>query len=242
MDFDDLDEVAAERAADGDDAALAAMGAPEWEGVKIYYWPAVGRNRAIQLCLAELGVPWEDVHWGVENMDNAEMRKEFFFKCQHYGGGLVTNCPMLELNGKFYTQSSAILRFVSRRGGLYPSDKESAYIVDNIIAASEDLRAACYTARGPFGAKDRFLAELPNHLGTLKRLLGKEETFLPGNFTVADIAVFDVLHTFVEGQVPGQMEKFPTLTSFCKRVAARPLIHKYLDSAQARVLFQVQAI
>ena len=31
------------------------------------------------------------------------------------GGHLTTNVPMLELDGKFYTQSSAVLRLVGRR-------------------------------------------------------------------------------------------------------------------------------
>ena len=41
-----------------------------------------------------------------------------------------------------YTQSSAVLRFVARKGGLYPEDAELAYEVDNMIAAVDDYRSA----------------------------------------------------------------------------------------------------
>ena len=47
------------------------------------------------------------------------------------GGHLTTNVPMLELDGKFYTQSSAVLRLVGRRGKPWAARSFSRYAMDN---------------------------------------------------------------------------------------------------------------
>lgn len=241
MDFDDLEEVAADRAAHGDESAAAAMGAATWEDVKLYYWPAVGRNRQIQLCLAELGATWKDMHWEAEHMNNSVLKDKFFAKCKQLGGNVTTNVPMLELSGKFYTQSTAVLKFVGRRGNLYPTSLEECFRVDNIICAAEDLRSLCYSVRATHSkAVEAFKKEgLPRHLRNFTQLLGDEDFFSAAAFSVADIAAFDALHTFAEGQVPGCLEDFPRLTAFCSRIGKRPRIAEYLESEQAKALVQI---
>ena len=48
--------------------------------------------------------------------------------------------PVLEMNGKRYTQSKAILRFLGRTYGYYPeSDPEQAFLIDSGIDGIEDL-------------------------------------------------------------------------------------------------------
>ena len=54
---------------------------------------------------------------------------------------------MLEVDGRCYTQSTAIYKLVARRGGLYPSDDaEASYIVDSVMAHCEDAFPLCYQA------------------------------------------------------------------------------------------------
>lgn len=50
--------------------------------------------------------------------------------------------PLLEVNGKVYAQSEAILRFVGKKAGLYPSDNLAALKVDEIMAATHDAITA----------------------------------------------------------------------------------------------------
>ena len=61
---------------------------------------------------------------------------------------MTTNTPMLEVDGRCYTQSVAIYKLVARHGGLYPSDDpEAAYIVDSVVAHCEDAFPLCYQVR-----------------------------------------------------------------------------------------------
>jgi len=203
----------------------------------------MGRNGQIHICFAEAGVGWEDVHWGREHVKDESKRTAFFQRCRELGGNLTTNVPMLEMNGQFYTQSSAVLRLVARMGGLYPKGVEVEYMLDNIIAAAEDLRSACYRARGGPEAKQDFIAkQLPKHLGNFERLLGNNSFFVGGSFSIADASVFDVLHNYVVGQVPGSLTAYPKLAAYHDRIKNRPCIARYLASEQRAALHQIKAI
>ena len=48
--------------------------------------------------------------------------------------------PVLEIDGKKYTQTFAILRMLGNQNGMYPSDAEKQYDVDEIIDLTEDVR------------------------------------------------------------------------------------------------------
>ena len=130
--------------------------------VKVYYWPATGKAETIRMLLAEAGVPFEESNFekpdgvqiyaaGGEGMKAARTSPaavEFFEACRAKGGNLTTNTPMLEVDGRCYTQSVAIYKLVARHGGLYPSDDpEAAYIVDSVVAHCEDAFPLCYQVR-----------------------------------------------------------------------------------------------
>ena len=55
-------------------------------------------------------------------------------------GKYTTGVPLLKLpSGREVTQSGAILRYIGKMGGLYPSDSEAALICDSIIDTIQDL-------------------------------------------------------------------------------------------------------
>lgn len=72
------------------------------------------------------------------------------------GKNTTTNVPMLTIGDKVYTQSSACLRVVARKGGLMPVDEDLQYQVDNLIAAVDDFRSAAY--RIIFGGDEAAIA------------------------------------------------------------------------------------
>ena len=125
----------------------------------MYYWPATGKAETIRMLLAEAGVPFEESNFekpdgvqiyamGGEGMRTSPAAVEFFEACRAKGGNLTTNTPMLEVDGRCYTQSVAIYKLVARHGGLYPSDDpEAAYIVDSVVAHCEDAFPLCYQVR-----------------------------------------------------------------------------------------------
>jgi len=138
--------------------------------VTLYYWPATGKAETIRMLLAEAGVPFEESNFekpdgvqiyamGGEGMKVARTSPaavEFFEACRAKGGNLTTNTPMLEVDGRCYTQSVAIYKLVARHGGLYPSDDpEAAYIVDSVVAHCEDAFPLCYQVRVRVRARAR---------------------------------------------------------------------------------------
>lgn len=129
---------------------------------KLYYWPATGKAETIRMLLAEMGVAFEEVNFdkpdsvqqiyvkggeGMKATRTSAAATAFFAACRAKGGNSTTNTPMLEVDGRCYTQSTAIYKLVARRGGLYPSDDaEASYIVDSVMAHCEDAFPLCYQA------------------------------------------------------------------------------------------------
>ena len=196
----------------------------------LFYWPARGRAEQIRLVLAEAGVEWEQPSFTITD---ATARDEYFADCRCKGGNLTTNVPMLYIDGRYLTQSTAVLKYAARKFGLYPADAALAYDVDNLIAAADDLRSANYKPMPMMGGgakeKETYLAALPKHLDNFARLLGEREWFAPSGFSVADLTIYDTLDV-AERQVPGTLAKYPTLKAFHARVEARPNVAAWLAS------------
>ena len=154
---------------------------------QLYYYGAQGRAQQIRYTLAEGGLEWDDACAPFPAPDDV---KATWLKL---GGNTTTNVPMLVMDGRTYTQSSAVLRHVARKGGLMPTDAEHQYEVDNILAAVEDYRTEAY--KPIFGAlmgapdaekiaqlKDEIL---PTHFKNLERLLGDDDYFVANTLSVA---------------------------------------------------------
>lgn len=218
------------------------------DGLVFYYWPARGRGEQIRLVLVEAGVPWEQPSF---NMADPSSKSAYFAECRKLGGNLTTNVPMLHVDGQYLTQSSAVLRYAARKYGLYPSctqnkaDILTAYTIDNLIAAADDLRTANYKPMVMFGgtqeqADDYVANVLPKHLSNFERLLNNGDYFTPC-FSVADLTIYDALDV-ANRQVPGVLEKYPSLLAFHARIEARPNIAKWLASEMRAAQFAFPAL
>lgn len=209
---------------------------------KLYYWPARGRGEQIRIILSDAGMPFEDVTWDASKGEAA--KQEFFKMCKGLGGHTTTNIPMLEEGGKFYTQSSAIIRKIGRDAKLYTGTYEE----DMLIATVEDLRSANYKAMSMFGATDKAIKSyidvvLPKHLRNLERLLlSTEGLYLLGNDAcVADLTLYDALHV-AERQVPGVLSKYPRVKLFFDTVEGRPGVKKWVASDQRKKLMAFPSV
>ena len=78
------------------------------------------------------------------SMGDAAAQSAYFADCRSKGGNLTTNVPMLHIDGRYLTQSAAVLTYCARKFGLYPTSLTLAYEVDNLLAAAEDLRSCNY--------------------------------------------------------------------------------------------------
>lgn len=211
--------------------------------VKLYYWPARGRGEQVRLALVATGTSFEDVTF---DLTDEEEKQAFFEKCRGLGGNLTSNTPMLEIGGKFYTQSTAIVKFVCARGGLRPRSPAGAYEVDNIIAHVEDARPLFYKTIKMLGGtmeKEELLTKAETHLKNLERILGEKKHFVDNKLTAADICVYDLLDTMVETQVPGHVAtNFPKLAAFRERMGAVKAIAAYHETEQHKKLWAFEAL
>mmetsp|Transcript_22808 Transcript_22808/g.47309 ORF Transcript_22808/g.47309 Transcript_22808/m.47309 type:complete len:255 (-) Transcript_22808:12-776(-) len=212
---------------------------------KLYYWPARGRAEQIRLCMADAGIEFEDVNWGLDNISDQKLKSDFFARCRELGGNLTTNVPMLEVeDGKFYTQSTAIIRYIGRKTGAYSGTVEE----DVLIATVDDFRTANYKGMRVFGASpsavdDYITTILPKHLDNFTRLLNNNSGFylLGSKATIADFSLYDALHV-AERQVPGILEKYQRVKLFFDTVGARPGIKKWVESEQRTKLWAFPSV
>ncbi|MGH1357159.1 MAG: glutathione S-transferase family protein [Burkholderiaceae bacterium] len=144
--------------------------------------------------------------------------------------------PLLEIDGHCLSQSSAMVRYLARRGGYYGKTDEQALWCDMIAAATADFaetamqaafqsspdvaHAAMQARFDKFGP--RFEARLEHH-GT-GFCSGPELTF-------ADVVLAEALTEYLE-RIPGLLESTPLLRQLHQHVLALPGIAAYLASPQ----------
>ncbi|CAM9638873.1 unnamed protein product [Ectocarpus fasciculatus] len=108
----------------------------------LHYFDDPGRAEATRVALAYAGKDFQDNIMGFPEYD----------ACKWAGKGL----PVLEMDGAEYTQSTALLRYAGKLGGLYPDDALAALKVDEIVMIGEDVMANMFTC---FGQKDDTVAK-----------------------------------------------------------------------------------
>lgn len=104
--------------------------------IRVHYFAGYGRGEAIRMLLAHQKVEYEDVTYTFETLGEIKASGNLEF------GQL----PAVEIDGKFYAQSVAILRMLGIKYGYYPSDAYAAWKVDSTIDALGDLLNAFYKA------------------------------------------------------------------------------------------------
>eukprot|EP00903_Cladosiphon_okamuranus_P012823 g11983.t1 len=135
------------------------------------YFGLPGRAEATRVALAYAGENFED-----HKMDFAE-----YGACKWAGKGL----PVLEMDGAEYTQSTALLRYAGKLGGLYPDDALGALKVDEIVMLGEDIMGKLFSC---MGEKDDTVAKglLAGKIKTLLEVLVTKIEASPSEFCVGD--------------------------------------------------------
>eukprot|EP00903_Cladosiphon_okamuranus_P012821 g11981.t1 len=143
------------------------------------YFEFPGRAEATRVALAYAGKEFED-----RRMNFAEYRA-----CKWAGKGL----PVLEMENAEYTQSTALLRYAGKLGGLYPNDALAALKVDEIVMIGEDI--VTHVAKC-FGEKDDAVAKglLAGKVKTLLDVLVAKIATSPSKFCVGDSMTIADLH------------------------------------------------
>jgi glutathione S-transferase len=144
--------------------------------LKLYYFNIKGKGEPIRLFCQYAGLALEDYRFG--SRDELQALKE-------KGTLAFGQVPLLEVDGRHtLVQSSAILRYLSKIAGMYPSDPLVAAKVDAALDQETDaftgVTVATYSARFGIPMDEAAKARcydilstevLPRHLGDIESLL-----------------------------------------------------------------------
>jgi glutathione S-transferase len=176
----------------------------------------------VRLLLAHLGVPYErvpvDIFAGETLTDEyAEINP-------------ARSTPVLEVDGRYLRESSAILTFLAQGTPYLPADPfEQAQVIGWLIYEQTDvvpmiggLRFRLLTSRLTSSDRDaerrrkgalEVLRALDNHLATRDFLVGR-------GYTIADIAVYGYTHR--AGEAGLELEAYAGVRAWLARVEAQP--------------------
>ena len=121
---------------------------------KLYYFDVYGRAEPIRMLLWHAKQEFEDVRLSPED----------FGKLKEEGKLEFGQVPALEIDGKQYTQSHAILRLLGRKFGYYPeTDLDAAWKIDSTLDSITDLVALMLKIKNE--PEETKKASLENFLG-----------------------------------------------------------------------------
>jgi len=144
--------------------------------------------------------------------------------------------PLLEINGLKLSQSSAMIRYLARLGGLYGDSDADAVWCDMIVGTTADFAETAMQA--PFQptedlAKSAMRSRFAKFGTRFEARLAENGTgFCVGaGMTFADIILTEALNSYLEW-CPDILANTPLLDALNERISNAPGIASYLSSAQ----------
>jgi len=196
------------------------------------YWNIRGLAQPIRLLLAHVG---SDVHEKRYNygppptFDRSEWGNEKFTL-----GLDFPNLPYLIDGDVKLTQSTAILRYLSRKHKLDGVDETEKQRIDLALEQLVDLRMSlvrlCYDPNHE-QLKAAFIENLPNTLKAFDSFLGNNPYFAGKNISFVDFSIYEVFDQLRLFSATA-LDATPNLKQFMDRIEALPNIAKYLKSDQ----------
>ena len=190
---------------------------------KVHYFDAYGRAESIRLLLAHVKVPFEDRRYSFEEWParKAELKPEF--------GGI----PIYELDGKQYSQSGAVVRFLGRQHGLYSDDAFTAWRIDSVIDSVCDLADQYYRffyagdeASKKAGLEQFVKTSLPSWAEAIENRLKNNTSH---NYVVGDsLTIADIVLTAAASSTYAN-EASPYHTHLAEVIHQYPTLKAYLD-------------
>ena len=184
---------------------------------KLHYFAGYGRGEALRMLLAHAKVELENVNYTIESLPDAKNSGNLEF------GQL----PVLEHDGKFFSQSNAILRALGKIYGYYPEDPFTAYRVDSTIDLVGDLLTQYYKAAFYASGElqktlfsEFYGKTLPTFFEALQKRIDQNSSpdkVVGDKMTIADFALASVAYSsFMNESNPSKAEQFTVLEKFPK--------------------------
>ncbi|KAM3920904.1 glutathione S-transferase P 1-like [Leptodactylus fuscus] len=178
-------------------------------GYVITYFPLRGRAENIRLLLGDQGATWEEEEVQISDWTSGNLKKEAVF------GQL----PKFKDGDFVLYQSNSILRYLGRKYGIAGGSNQESALIDMV---NDELET-----------KDKYEADLPNHLSAFERILSQNcngTKYLVGDkISYADYNLLDLLQIHL-ALFPACLSSFPLLTAYIDRISSRPKLSEYLNS------------
>ncbi|KNC78068.1 hypothetical protein SARC_09489 [Sphaeroforma arctica JP610] len=148
--------------------------------------------------------------------------------------------PILEVDGKVYTQGFAILRYAGKKAGLYPSDELEALRVDEALQVIEEsFNAKIGQSMGIQDAEEKkaFRSKLVTEV--LPPYAAKLDEYCDGGYfgnsiSIADIAMNEIIVWIKSGMledIPADFfDAYPNLTQMYKNVTEDSKLKSYFEN------------
>tara|TARA_B100000965_G_C19551184_1_gene740111 strand:+ start:657 stop:1313 length:657 start_codon:yes stop_codon:yes gene_type:complete len=159
--------------------------------------------------------------------------------------------PVLEVDGKIFSQTGTIARFCGKLSGLYPINNDyEAALIDQIIEASQDINFMVTLSnrdKDPQKIKKsrEILAtkHLPKMFQFLENLINKNKNsswFVSDKITIADLAVWKLLGWLSSGLLDGVpkniLEPYPKLRAMRNEVYQHPKVNEWMLSKYNKLI------
>ena len=190
--------------------------------IKLYRHPLSGHSHRVELMLSMLGINAEIID--IDLMKGEHKQAEFLSKNQF---GQV---PLLEDNGRFISDSNAILVYLASKfdasGTWLPSEPEKATAVQRMLSlaagpvASGPAAARLITLFGAGYDAETTINNAHSALATFNTLLQGRNWLACDHVTIADIANYAYIAHAPEGNV--SLTEYPHIVKWLARVEALP--------------------
>ena len=193
--------------------------------VKLHYFPGRGRAETTRWMLAINHIKFENVP--IET-------PEILLALRASGKLPFNQMPLLEIEKLNLSQSSAMIRYLARRGEYYGSTDQDAVWCDMIAGAVADFAEpslqAAFQPTKEIAVKA--LQERFNKFGPCFESRLSKNIFCAGNkLTFADIILAEAINSYLEW-IPNILNKNPFLDNLYKKVISTSGISTYLKSSQ----------
>ena len=178
------------------------------ENYKLHYFGGNGRG-SISRAILSIGAP---------NFENVIIEKDQWGSLKTSGTYEFQQLPLLEHNGKKYTQSVAIELYLARQFKLYGKNAEEEYQIDSLLCTLDDLLPMMGKIVFAFSEEEKKQVEA-NKKALLEKLTlyysvfekryvanGTKKYFLGDHFSVADIyltVLINNVYNLFKEQCPG---------------------------------------
>jgi glutathione S-transferase len=193
--------------------------------MKLYDFLPSGNGYKCRLLLHQLAIPYERIELDI---DKGKTRTPEFLAKNPVG-----RIPTLQLDdGTYLPESNAIIFYLAEGTPFLPADRLGrAQVLQWLFFEQYNHEPNIATSRYwlthgfEITPERKMLLEMKKKggieaLGVMEKHLSRNDWFVEGRYSIADIALYAYTHVAEEGNFP--LERYPGIRAWLKRVAAQP--------------------